>query len=81
MVAQILSPAQRAALRRETPIDWTNWLAGAEWRKLSGGPMTPEDWDNGNGFALHVPVGDESLILRFDRAHGVSAIRGRVLES
>ncbi|GAM01936.1 glycogen debranching enzyme GlgX [Sphingomonas parapaucimobilis NBRC 15100] len=73
--------AQLAALRRETPIDWTNWLAGAEWRKLSGGPMTPEDWDNGNGFTLHVPVGDESLILRFDRAHGVSAIRGRVLES
>lgn len=73
--------AQLAALRRETPIDWTNWLAGAEWRKLSGGPMTPEDWDNGNGFTLHVPVGDESLILRFDRAHGIFAIRGRVLES
>lgn len=73
--------AQLSAFRRAIPLDWTDWLAGAEWRNLFGGPMTPEDWDNGNGFALHGPVGDESLILRFDRTQGVSAIRGRTLES
>ncbi|GAA3253747.1 hypothetical protein GCM10020258_11060 [Sphingomonas yabuuchiae] len=73
--------AQLSAFRRDMPLDWTDWLAKAEWRNLSGGPMTPEDWDSGNGFALHLPIGDEKLILRFDHRHGVSAIRGRLLES
>jgi glycogen operon protein len=35
----------------------------------------------GDGFALHLPMDEESLILRFDRRHGVSAIRGLLLES
>ncbi|APX67295.1 glycogen debranching protein GlgX [Sphingomonas sp. gentR] len=73
--------AQLSAFRRDMPLDWTDWLAGGEWRNLSGGPMMPEDWDKGEGFALHLPIGDEKLILRFDHRHGVSAIRGRVLES
>ncbi|QXT35197.1 glycogen debranching protein GlgX [Sphingomonas sanguinis] len=73
--------AQLSAFRRDTPVDWTDWLAGAEWRTLSGVPMTPGDWDKGDGFALHLPMGDQSLILRFDRTHGVSAIRGTALES
>ncbi|SUJ26218.1 Glycogen debranching enzyme [Sphingomonas paucimobilis] len=72
--------AALSAFRRDTPIDWTDWLADAEWRTLSGDPMGPEDWD-GDGFALHLPLGDESLILRFDRHHGVSAMRGVVIES
>ncbi|MBZ6380912.1 glycogen debranching protein GlgX [Sphingomonas sanguinis] len=70
-----------SAFRRATPIEWTDWLAGAEWRNLSGAPMTPEDWDGSNGFALYIPVGNENLILRFDRARGVSGIRGTMLES
>lgn len=73
--------AQLSAFRRATPLDWSDWLAGAEWRNLSGAPMTPEDWDGGNGFALHLPIGDEKLILRFDRSQGVSAIRGPLVES
>lgn len=73
--------ARLSAFRRETPIDWTDWLAEAEWRNLSGAAMTPEDWDAGNGFALHLPIGDEKLILRFDRLRGVSAIRGTLVES
>ena len=72
--------AALSAFRRDTPIDWTDWPADAEWRPLSGDPMGPEDWD-GDGFALHLPLGDESLILRFDRHHGVSAMRGVVIES
>ncbi|WP_267435077.1 glycogen debranching protein GlgX [Sphingomonas sp. GM_Shp_1] len=66
--------------RRDTPIDWTEWLADAEWRTVSGDPMTPGDW-NGDGFALHLSLGDESLILRFDRKRGVSAIRGDAIQS
>ena len=42
--------------------------------------MTPVDWD-GDGFALHLPLGDQSLTLRFGRARGVSAIRGTVIQS
>jgi glycogen debranching enzyme len=72
--------AALSTFRRETPLDWTDWLDKAEWRNLSGDPMTPEDWE-GDGFALHLPVGDESLILRFDHKRGVSVIRGRMLES
>lgn len=73
--------ARLSAFRRDMPLDWTDWLAGAEWRNLSGTAMTPEDWDAGNGFALHLPIGDEKLILRFDRLRGVSAIRGTLVES
>ncbi|WP_294278911.1 glycogen debranching protein GlgX [uncultured Sphingomonas sp.] len=73
--------ARLSTFRRDMPLDWTDWLAGAEWRNLSGAAMTPEDWDAGNVFSLHVPVGNERLILRFDRARGVSAIRGTMLES
>ena len=73
--------ARLGAFRRDMPLDWTDWLAGAEWRNLSGGPMTPEDWDKGEGFALHLPISDEKLVLRFDHGHGVSAIRGIALES
>ena len=72
--------AALSAFRRNTPIDWTAWLADAEWRTLSGDVMGPGDWD-GDGFALYVPVGIGSLILRFDRKRGVTAIRGRMLES
>ena len=72
--------AALSTFRRDTPIDWTAWLADTEWRTLSGDVMGPGDWD-GDGFALYVPVGTESLILRFDRAHGVSALRGAVLQS
>jgi len=73
--------ARLSAFRRALPLDATGWLAGAEWRHLAGAPMTPEDWDRGDGFALHLPISEESLILRFDRTHGVSAIRGMLLES
>ena len=72
--------ARLSQFRRDTPIDWTDWLADAEWRTLSGDPMTPGDWD-GDGFALHLPLGDQSLTLRFDRVRGVSAIRGTVIQS
>ncbi|MEK9212393.1 glycogen debranching protein GlgX [Sphingomonas sp. 2378] len=72
--------ARLGQFRRDTPIDWTDWLADAEWRTLSGDPMTPGDWD-GDGFALHLPLGDQSLTLRFGRARGVSAIRGTVIQS
>ena len=72
--------ARLSQFRRDTPIDWTDWLADAEWRTLSGDPMTPGDWD-GDGFALHLPLGDQSLTLRFDRARGVSAVRGTVIQS
>lgn len=73
--------ARLSAFRSATPLDWSDWLAGAEWRTLFGAPMMPEDWDRGNGFALHLPIGDEKLILRFDRSRGVSAIRGTLVES
>ena len=71
---------QLSAFRRETPLDWTDWLGGAEWRTLSDDPMGPDDW-NGEGFALHLPLGDDSLILRFDRARGVAAVRGSAIRS
>lgn len=72
--------AALSAFRRDTPIDWTDWLHAAEWRTLSDEPMTSADW-NGDGFALHLPMGDQRLILRFDRHRGVSAIRGPVIQS
>lgn len=72
--------AALSAFRRETPLDWTDWLEAAEWRTLSGDSMSPYDW-NGDGFVLHLPLGDENLILRFDRARGVSAIRGPAIQS
>ena len=72
--------ARLSQFRRDTPIDWTDWLADAEWRTLSGDPMAPGDWDS-DGFALHLPLGDQSLNLRFGRARGVSAIRGTVIQS
>lgn len=73
--------AALSQFRRDTPIDWTDWLARAEWRTLSGDPMQPEDWDRCDGFALYLPIDRESLSLRFDRAHGVTAVRGTMLES
>ncbi|WP_230483682.1 glycogen debranching protein GlgX [Sphingomonas sp. Leaf21] len=66
--------------RRDTPIDWTEWLADAEWRSLSGDAMRVEDW-GGDGFALHVPLGEGSLVLRFDRVRGVTAFRGVMVRS
>ncbi|WP_322964365.1 glycogen debranching protein GlgX [Sphingomonas fuzhouensis] len=72
--------AALSRFRRDTPLDWIDWLTDAEWRTLSGDPMTAADWD-GDGFVLHLPLGDQSLILRFDRTHGVSAIRGTMLAS
>ncbi len=72
--------ARLGRFRRDTPIDWTDWLADAEWRSLSGDPMTAEDWE-GDGFALHLSLGEKSLVLRFDRKRGVSAIRGATIQS
>lgn len=72
--------AELSTFRRDAPLDWTDWLAEAEWRTLSGDPMTPGDW-NGDGFALHIVRHGQSLILRFDRTRGVSAIRGTAIQS
>jgi glycogen operon protein len=72
--------AALSAFRRDTPLDWTNLLADAEWRTLSGDQMTPGDWE-GNGFALHLLLGDQSLILRLDATRGVTAVRGTTIES
>ncbi|MET4897771.1 glycogen debranching protein GlgX [Sphingomonadaceae bacterium jetA1] len=73
--------AALSRFRQRTAIDWTAWLADAEWRSLSGGAMQEGEWDAGDGVALHLALGDETLILRFDRRHGVSAIRGAAIDS
>ncbi|MGE7207100.1 glycogen debranching protein GlgX [Sphingomonas sp. NPDC019816] len=72
--------AALSAFRRSTPLDWTAWLTEAEWRTLSGDLMGPGDWD-GDGFAVHLPAGADNLILRFDRAQGASALRGKAIAS
>ncbi|MFV0922342.1 glycogen debranching protein GlgX [Sphingomonas parapaucimobilis] len=69
-----------SAFRRDTALDWTDWLSGAEWRTLTDDPMTPTDWD-GEAFALHLPMDGQSLNLRFDRHRGVTAIRGPAIRS
>lgn len=72
--------ARLSRFRRDTPVGWTDWLDKAEWRNPSGAPMTAEDWEGG-GFALHLSLGGESLLLRFDQKRGVSAIRGDAIQS
>ncbi|WP_343526440.1 glycogen debranching protein GlgX [Sphingomonas sp.] len=73
--------ATLSEFRRGVPLDWTDWLANAQWRTLGGDPMQPEDWDRADGFALQLPAGGQSLILRFDRMSGVTALFGTMLES
>jgi len=72
--------ARLSRFRRDTPVGWTDWLDKAEWCNPSGDPMTAEDWE-GDGFALHLSLGGESLLLRFDQKRGVSAIRGDAIQS
>lgn len=56
--------------------------AAADWRRLDGEPMRPEDWAGAEGFELRLPRGDARLALRFDRrARRVALIHGTCLES
>ena len=74
--------AALAAFRAGTPLADPAALEHGDWRDLAGRPMTPETWDDAQGFELRLPDGANTLTLRFDRpARQVTLARARILDS
>jgi glycogen operon protein len=49
----------------------------AVWSGLDGAPLTPGDWERGDlpGFELHLPDGDGTTVVRFDRRDRCCTLR------
>ncbi|MCU6452736.1 glycogen debranching protein GlgX [Sphingomonas sp. A2-49] len=74
--------ARLAAFRQAHGLDRPAPWHAAEWRRLDGDPMTDDDWNGADGFALRLPGADGRVTLRFDRrTRRVSLSSGTLLES